>query len=74
MLILLLRMKTWLKVTIVNNMLFTILLHRVENFVLHKLSALTPLLCGGLQNVLKVTECDALLSVVVVSVFEVQLS
>lgn len=55
-------------------MLFTILLHRVENFVLHKLSALTPLLCGGLQNVLKVTECDALLSVVVVSVFEVQLS
>lgn len=52
----------------------TRLLHRVENFVVHKLSALIPLLCGGLQNVLKVTEHDALLAVVVVSVFEGLLS
>lgn len=59
------------KVTIANNIQ---LLHCVENVVLHKLSDLTPLLCGGLQNVFKVTERDAVLAVVVLSVFESLLS
>lgn len=59
------------RVTLVSN---TQLLHRVENMVPRKLPALTPLLCGGLQNVLKVTEHDALLALVVLSVFQGLLS